>query len=317
MQNLVGIKGRRSKMRFSVPHPIPYQGSKRKLASAILSLVPSRSFGRLIEPFAGSAAITIAAAAKNQCNRFLLADILQPLVELWRQILTDPDALANRYRTIWRSQLRSPRKRFDDIRDEFNRDREPAKLLFLLARCVKNSVRFNPAGEFNQSPDNRRLGMRPETMEQEISGAHKLLAGRCEVLCADFRETLRLATPNDLVYLDPPYQGTSYGRDRRYVRGVERDALIDTLTDLNRRGIQFLLSYDGKCGDKTYGEALPLSLRTHRVFVDAGRSSQGTLNGKNVKTLESLYISADLCEGMGIPSVLHWKERTSGALLFY
>ncbi len=304
-------------MRFGVPHPIPYQGSKRQLAPAILSFVRPGRFTRLIEPFAGSAAITIAAAAGNLCQQFLVADILAPLVELWQQVLREPEALAGRYRTIWRSQLRNPRKRFDEVRDEFNRDHEPAKLLFLLARCVKNSVRFNPTGEFNQSPDNRRLGMKPETMEHEILGAHRLLAGRCEVLCADFRETLRLATPSDLVYLDPPYQGTSYGRDRRYFRGLERETLMETLNDLNERGVQFLLSYDGQCGDKTYGEPLPPWLGAKRVFLDAGRSSQGTLNGKNLKTLESLYMSAGLCQGRRIPSVLHWKEPARGALLFH
>ena len=303
-------------MRYAVPHPIPYQGSKRQLAPAILSLVSPGQFSRLIEPFAGSAAITLAAASKSLCRSFLIADALVSLVEIWRVIMDDPDSLARRYKQIWRSQLRNPRRRFDEIRDEFNGDHEAAKLLFLLARCVKNSVRFNPAGEFNQSPDNRRLGVKPETEEKEILAAHRLLSGRCEVLSADFRETLRLATAQDLVYLDPPYQGTSEGRDRRYFRGVERTLLVETLAELNRRGVQFLLSYDGSCGDKTYGEPLPPSLGARQVFIEAGRSSQATLSGKNLKTVESLYVSAGLCEGIKVPTTLHWKEPYRGAPLF-
>ncbi len=35
-----------------VPHPIPYQGSKRNLAPAILGYLPER-VGTQIEPFAG------------------------------------------------------------------------------------------------------------------------------------------------------------------------------------------------------------------------------------------------------------------------
>ena len=38
--------------RWSVPHPIPYQGSKRGLAPIILAYFPSH-FRRLVEPFAG------------------------------------------------------------------------------------------------------------------------------------------------------------------------------------------------------------------------------------------------------------------------
>jgi DNA adenine methylase len=303
-------------MRFEVPHPIPYQGSKRQLASAILQFVPKGRFSRLVEPFAGSAAITLATAARNFCERFLIADTLGPLVGIWREIILRPDRLASRYRALWQSQLRSPRKKYDQIREEFNRDPEPAKLLFLLARCVKNSVRFNPAGEFNQSPDNRRLGARPDSMEREIRGAHLLLAGRCETQCSDFRETLRATTPDDVVYMDPPYQGTSNGRDRRYFKGVTREDLIQALEDLNERGIQYLLSYDGKCGTKSYGQPLPPRLGLHRIDVDAGRSSQATLSGRRLRTVESLYLSPGLIEGREVPTRVHYKNAMDGVTLF-
>jgi DNA adenine methylase len=303
-------------MRFGVPHPIPYQGSKRQLAPAILSFIPEGRFERLIEPFAGSSAISLAAASKKLFEKYVISDVLPSLMELWRQILTDPDRLVARYRTLWNSQLRDPRLRFNEIRRDFNVDHEPAKLLYLLARCVKNSVRFNPSGHFNQSPDNRRLGVKPDTGEREIRGAHRLLANRCEVLCADFRESLRVATPTDLVYLDPPYEGTTKGRDSRYIAGVCRDDLIVALEELNDRGVQFILSYDGTCGDQTYGEALPIRLGVKRVFLDAGRSSQATLNGENRKTVESLYVSEGLLVHDQTPSHLHWKEPSKGALLF-
>ena len=261
-------------MRYGVPHPIPYQGSKRQLAPVILSFIPRGKYRRLIEPFAGSAAVTLAVASQGFCSRYVISDFLPPLMQLWRSILMQPGSLSKRYRALWKSQGDNPQKKFNEIRAEFNGDHDPAKLLYLLARCVKNAVRFNPAGLFNQSPDNRRLGVNPDTEEQEIWGAHRLLCGRCEVVCGDFREALQHATEDDLVYLDPPYEGTSSGRDRRYIRGVERDVLIQTLDDLNRRSIQFLLSYDGRCGDKSYGDPLPSYLNIHRVHLDAGRSAK-------------------------------------------
>ncbi|MGH9580536.1 MAG: DNA adenine methylase, partial [Terriglobales bacterium] len=66
-------------MRFGVPHPIPYQGSKRLLAPAILSFIPKNRFRRLIEPFAGSAAITLAAAQNRMFKEYVIADLLKPL----------------------------------------------------------------------------------------------------------------------------------------------------------------------------------------------------------------------------------------------
>jgi DNA adenine methylase len=49
---------------MKVPQAFPYQGSKWNLAPAILRYFPD-GIGTLIEPFAGSAAITLAAAAKR------------------------------------------------------------------------------------------------------------------------------------------------------------------------------------------------------------------------------------------------------------
>ncbi|MCB1922102.1 MAG: DNA adenine methylase, partial [Candidatus Competibacteraceae bacterium] len=47
-----------------IPHPIQYQGSKRNLAPAILEYFPN-NINKLVEPFSGSAAISIAAAWNN------------------------------------------------------------------------------------------------------------------------------------------------------------------------------------------------------------------------------------------------------------
>lgn len=303
-------------MRFDAPHPIPYQGSKRQLAAAILAFVPSGKYERLIEPFAGSAAITLAAAQRNLFSKHTIGDLLPPLAAIWQGILHSPQKLVEDYRNLWNSQLSSPAQQFNKIREQFNRDHDPAKLLFLLARCVKNSVRFSRNGEFNQSPDNRRLGVRPGTLKKEIIAAHNLLSGRCEVLCGDFRQVLQRAARDDIVYMDPPYEGVSQGRDSRYVAGVPRSLLVSTLDELNRRGVQYLLSYDGVCGEKTYGEPLPASLELRRVLLDAGRSSQATLSGRKWKTVESLYLSAGLAEDRHLPEIVRRRVPMSQASLF-
>lgn len=303
-------------MRFDAPHPIPYQGSKRQLADTILSFVPPGRYDRLIEPFAGSAAITLAAAKKRICPKYLIGELLPALAGIWQLILHTPEKITEEYRDLWRSQLSNPIQRFNQIREQFNGDKDPAKLLFLLARCVKNSVRFSRNGEFNQSADKRRLGVRPETLRREIMGAHNLLVGRCEVRCGDFRETLRNAGPLDVVYMDPPYQGVSNGRDPRYIGGVRRETLVIALEELNSRGIQYLLSYDGTSGGKAYGEPLPSSMGVKRVLLDAGRSSQATLSGRKWKTTESLYLSAGLWRDHPVPDAVRRGVSSNQAVLF-
>ena len=118
-------------MRFECPHPIPYQGSKRLLAPAILSFVRKGDFIRLIEPFAGSAAITLGAAKRNLFEEYIIADILRLLTDIWQLIVDSPKKLSEDYRRLWESQRRTRTGiRFNQIRAEFNSDQDPAKLLF-------------------------------------------------------------------------------------------------------------------------------------------------------------------------------------------
>src|ERR1700737_1603372 len=131
-------------------------------------------------------------------------------------------------------------------------------------------------------------------MRLEILGASLLLAKSTKALWADFEATLAEAMTEDLVYLDPPYEGTTSGAHKRYFKGVDRNRLIAALHDLNRRGVPYLLSYDGRCGDRTYGPALPEELHLKRLELVAGRSWHSTLSDRSEITVEALYVSETL-----------------------
>jgi DNA adenine methylase len=273
----------------TVPHFLPYQGSKRRLASRILAMVAERRFTRLFEPFAGSGAITLAAAHAGLADRYVLGESLAPLAALWQRVLEQPDAVADRYGQMWLEP-----HGFSAVRDAYNADFEPAALLYLLARCVKNAPRWSQAGHFNQSADLRRVGVQPERLRMQLRAVAALLAGRCQVRHADFMELLADAMPGDLVYLDPPWLGTTTGKDRRYHQGLTEARLLTGLADLRARGVPFLLSYDGSCGERAYAPPLPDALGLTRVELIAGRSSQATLAGRDEITVESLYLSPGL-----------------------
>ena len=276
-----------------LPHPFPYQGSKRAVADQILPHFPPRA-RRLIEPFCGSAAVSIAAAANGLAERFWLNDVNGPLMELWDEILQRPDALAERYAELWRRQHADRKEFFVRVRAEFNRAHAPHHLLYLLARIVKGSVRYGANGRFNQSPDNRRAGMRPDTMRRQLRGVAALLAERTTLTARDFREVLEQAQPEDLVYMDPPYQGTSFTSDHRYYDGLDREEFAQALAALNRRRVPYIVSYDGRTGEREHGAPLPRGLGLRHLEVPAGRSSQATLLGRRSETVESLYLSPAL-----------------------
>ena len=278
------------------PQPFPYQGSKRRIAPKILRHLPG-SVARLVEPFAGSAALSIAVARRRGASRYWINDAHEPLVALWREILDRPLELANGYAFLWNDQHGREREYYDEVRDRFNSEHDPPDFLYLLARCVKAAVRYNANGEFNNTPDNRRRGARPSEMRRRLLEVSGLLKGRTRLTSWDYREVLRGCSASDLVYMDPPYQGVCRGRDHRYSPSIDHDRFCEDLADLTRRGIMFAVSYDGRTGDKRFGRDLPASLGLSHLEIRAGRSTQATLLGRRDVTYESLYISPAAVRG--------------------
>lgn len=279
----------------NLPHAIPYQGSKRKLAPLIGRYIPE-DIDRFFEPFSGSAAMTIYAAHHRLARSFVIADSLEPIVDLWRAIVNEPERVEAEYRDLWEGQTPDNPVYFNEVRERYNEHGDPVELLYLICRCVKNAVRFNSKGRFTQSVDKRRLGMKPDKMASAVSAISYMLKGRVEFRTGDWLETTADAKPSDFIYMDPPYVGTSVGRDKRYHAQLDQEAVTEGLERMIERDLRFALSYDGSTGDKTYGPPLPESLGLTQLLLHAGLSSQATLAGKREETIESLYMSPGLAE---------------------
>ena len=284
-------------MNGKVPHIVQYQGSKRKLAPQILQYMPQK-FDRLIEPFSGMAAISIAAATEQRANAYVINDLNHPLVGILKEAIENPAQLAAEYRNVWEEQFsygESHIEHFYAVRDRFNGGQEtPANLLYLIARCVKGAVRYGGNGNFNQSPDKRRHGTNPDTLEQNVYAISRLLKGKTSFYTLDYHDIFEMAQPGDLFYLDPPYQGVTNVRDNRYFSGVPFDEFAQAINILNDKGVDYLISYDGACGGKEYGKDLPESLGCEKIMLNAGLSSQALLLGRKSTTFEALYISPSL-----------------------
>lgn len=303
----------------TLPHPIQYQGSKRQLASRILEYFP-KDVQTLYEPFAGSAAISIAAAASGAAKHFAINDLNQPLAKLLECVVENPQHTADLYESIWSAQGEEAEQsvaHFNEVRDRFNQSQKPELLLYLLARCIKGAVRYNRDGMFNQSPDKRRKGTQPHTMRRNIFGVSYLLNGRASFTSMDYRLAVQEAQQDDLIYMDPPYQGVSGERDGRYLSGLAFNGFVASLEALNQRQISYIVSYDGKLGEKAYGESLPQSLDLERLELNAGRSSTATLLGRDDVTIESLYLSKPLVTRLAKTALLKSSSQPTRSLTLF
>lgn len=284
---------------IKVPHLVQYQGSKRNLAPIIAKYFPD-VINRFIEPFSGTGAMSIYTATYGLCQSFVLNDVNGQITNLLDKCINSPDELATKYEEIWKEQFEEGENSVDyyyKMRNKFNAIKDtpdPALTLFILARVAKGAVRYNQTGEMNQICDRRRQGTRPDTIRKNAQAISRLLRKKTVIYNLDYKEILDMAVPGDLVYMDPPYQGVSNGLSSRYLQSLEYDSFVEALEELNFRNIDFIVSYDGENDDGKFGKDLPKYLNLQHILVNAGRSAQGNLNGKQITTYESLYMSNNL-----------------------
>lgn len=285
------------------PQPFPLQGSKRRQVPVINRLIPAGR-PRLVEPFCGSAAVSIGARYYGLVGDVLISDSNASLITLWQDILKQPDRLAGDYETVWSAQFDTdtpdPRAYFNMVRDRYNEATvgETADFLFLLNRIVKAALRYSKNGKMNQSADGRRTGAKPSTVKQRLVNSSQVLSG-AHAQCDDWMDVLSSVTPEDIVYLDPPYQGTTDTRDQRYVSGMDVRVFEDGVRHAVTQGLSAIISYDALRGPALYGRPLDPAIGLVALDVITGLSAQGTLLGRRQEAHETIYLTPALVERLG------------------
>jgi DNA adenine methylase len=279
----------------SIPSLIKWTGSKRSQAPEIVRLMPS--YRRYIEPFVGGGALLYAAAIPGS----IASDIYPPLIELWLLIQRSPELVVENYRTQWQvvtNELDGLDKDnlppntplpayYYQVRDRFNRDKNPLDLNFIMRTCVNGIVRFNDKGAFNNSFHLSRRGMKPARFEKVVSAWQRVIQG-VEFVCQDYAETLDRAAVGDFVYLDPPYAGNK----QRYAADLDIDRFFADLDKLNSRGVKWALSFDGRRGEQSLIHDVPKSIYKRHTLLSSGASAVNkVLNGPIQAVEESLYLN--------------------------
>ena len=263
---------------------IKWSGSKRSQADVIKRNAPS-NFHTYFEPFIGGGSILYTLAP----TQALCGDICEPLIDLWNEIKNSPEELSEEYRVRWQRLQTEGYQVFYEIRENFNKNHQPADLMFLSRTCVNGLIRFNAKGEFNNSLHHTRPGINPDRLKKIIFDWSDHVKNT-EFFAKDYQETSACAKKGDFIYLDPPYfhtVGRYYGTS-----SIDFQEFLDYLDGLNQRGIYYMLSFDGKRGETDYTVELPKELYKKHEFVASGNSSFKKVMDKQQQVVyESLYMN--------------------------
>lgn len=265
---------------------IKWSGSKRKLAKFIVPHIPET--GTYFEPFIGGGSILGAIGPRKS----YAGDVIPELIDLWDAIKDSPDTLANKYEKHWKSLQNEGHFYYYKVRESFNKKRGPAELLFLSRTCVNGLIRFNSSGDFNNSLHHTRPGINPDTLRDIIHEWSRIIS-KTTFLTTDYKKLLAKSKKGDIVYLDPPYMGNK-GRYQKL--DFQFDELWETLDNLNKKKVRWILSLDGRSGERNYSKALhePLRLSKQSFMLDGESSAfPRLLNNRLDKVKESLFMNFD------------------------
>lgn len=205
---------------------LKWAGNKTAIMPELIKHLPAGP--RLVEPFAGSCAVMMA----TDYPHYLVADINPDLINLYKHIAFDCEKFISNAKGFFVST--NSAESYYNIRQDFNHSAETTDFwkaiffLYLNRHGYRGLCRYNLSGHFNVPYGNYK---NPYFPEDEIrTFAEK--AQRATFICASYDETLALLQTGDIVYCDPPYDGTFSGY---HTAGFTEDDQYHLASILERR----------------------------------------------------------------------------------
>lgn len=187
---------------MTVKTPLKWVGSKSKVMTELLKHLPAGQ--RLVEPFGGSCAVMMA----TEYPAYLVADINCDLINMYQQIQQHENAFIALAAKLFAQH--ASEAGYYKMRAEFNNEPwmpllyRAAVFLYLNRYGHRGMYRYNRNGHFNIPFGHYKKPYFP--LEEIKAFAEK--AKRATFICTEFSKTLQMVKPGDVVYSDPPYDGT-------------------------------------------------------------------------------------------------------------
>lgn len=253
---------------------LKWAGSKYRIIEALLAVLPPGK--RLVEPFAGSAAVFL----NTQYPTYLLAETNPDLVNVYRLLQSEGKAFIDYCRQFFlaknnhREQYYKLRALFNETEDIFLR---AALFLYLNRHGYNGLCRYNQQGKFNV-PFGHYAN--PYFPEKEMLFFHNK-AKDVEFAHASFVDTLQRVQPGDVVYCDPPYAPLSATASFTHYHTVpfaslEQEILAQQAQYLAEQGIPVIVSNH----DTPWIRTLYRAAKLHSLTVSRPISCKATGRGR-------------------------------------
>ena len=255
---------------------VKWAGGKRTLVPEIVKRLPPK-FRHYWEPFVGGGAVFFALDSRIRTAH--LSDVNLELILTYRLIHRQPEAVIEALRTHARKHNR---RHYLHVRNTMHTEQDPvllaARFVYLNKTCFNGLYRVNKAGKFNV-PYGRYAN--PTICDDANIRAAADVLVKASLTVRPFD---RISPKSgDLVYCDPPYDGTFTGYTGDGFTADDQKALRDACQQWRADGAHVIVS----------NSDTPLIRRLYKGFtlhaLSAARSINSDVNGRG-KTAELLIV---------------------------
>jgi len=229
---------------------IKYVGGKRGLLSQIIPLLPKK-FNSYFEPFVGGGALffKLYSQGKLKDKEIFLSDISSELINTYNVIKNNPLQLIEELKVLKQnhSQEQYYKIRAWDRGDDFLKRSDIARasrFIYLNKTCFNGLYRVN-----KNNQNNVPMGTYKEPnicdIQTMLSSSEALK--NVNILNVSYKEVLKRACKDDLVYFDPPYYPLTQTSNFTYYSNFtflekEQIELYEIFKKLNEKGCKVLHS---------------------------------------------------------------------------
>lgn len=229
-----------------VKSPLNYTGGKFAILPQLFPLFP-KNINVFLDMFAGGANVGINANA----NEIVLNDNLVFLMDIYSDLQSkETNDIFEEIEEIIRKYNLSLTNRdgYNELRNDYNKDKSPILLLVLSFYSFNHQIRFNNQHEFN-TPFGLNRSRYNKRIKDNLKGFIGALKNKNIVISKkEFNKyDVSMLEEGDFVYCDPPYLITTgtYNDGKRGFTGwgkKQERSLLQLLNELNSNGVKFALS---------------------------------------------------------------------------
>jgi DNA adenine methylase len=180
---------------------LKWAGGKTQSLDFLLSYMRNdfQSPKRFMEPFVGSGIVF----SNIDAGKYVINDVNSDLINIYKLLKEDKEPFIAESKALFLKN--NDEENYYRLREEFNNSKDSfvrsTIFLYLNRHCFNGLCRYNKSGRFNVPFGKYKSVHFPE---KELRAYSKRLIN-AEILCGDFEEVFKLATPEDIIYCDPPY----------------------------------------------------------------------------------------------------------------